>query len=277
VKLRTLIILAVATALMAPHIYHQSSFKRTLSRKIEADRVDHHGMAEDKHIDLDADQTGFMVGVGMGFVLTEDIIHEHINRLSPPFQARFHTWRWRNRLEVAASAQGLDQTHHFVNSYLVNFAPFVTDKLWVPLYTLALKKKYQYDHLQYSGLADVWQTSRQAYYYSRGDCEDHSLAVADWMISMGREARVVLGDHNGNGHAWVVLFHDSRTYLIEATSKRKIKNLRHYPLASLAKGYHPKFQFDRTHFWVNTGSTFTTRYKGQPWVLRSTFKKSRTS
>jgi len=139
---------------------------------------------------------------------------------------------------------------------------------------LAVKKRYQFDHLQYSGLADVWQNSIQAFYYARGDCEDHSIVLADWLISLGKDARVALGDYNGNGHAWVVLIHDQKEYILEATSKRKIKSLKHYPLAGLARGYHPTFQFNRTEFWVNTGTKFTTKYTGKHWVLRSRFVKS---
>jgi hypothetical protein len=272
-KIGTYLIVLIAAVLIAPHLFHQYQFQRKLKARIKHDQVDTVQRGSNKNIDLGNDQTGFMVGVGLSFVLTEKTVWAHLNQKSSRQQAHFSTWKWRNRFEVAASAQGLDQRHHFVNSYLVDFKPFDTDVLWVPLYTLALKKKYQYDHLQYSGLADVWQNSRQAYYFSRGDCEDHSIALADWLISMGQDARVVLGKYKGGGHAWVVLFHDSRAYLLEATSKRKIKNLRHYPLAGLAYEYHPRFQFDRTRFWVNTGSRLTTRYTGKHWVLRSRFKK----
>ena len=270
-KLSKWLIAAILTASLVPHLYQRLHFNDRHQDPIDEDR-----MIEMRDSDLAADQTGFMVGVESAFVLTENIIHQRIARKALLDQAHFSTWRWRGRTEVAASAQGLDHLHHFVNSYLVGFKPFDTDKIWVPLYALAQKKQYQYDHLQYSGLADVWQNSIQAFYYTRGDCEDHAIALADWLIEMGCHARVVLGDYNGNGHAWVILFHEGQTYLLEATNKRRMKSLKHYPLAQLARGYHPRFQFDRQGFWVNTGSAFTYRYTGEHWVLRSRFKKGRT-
>ena len=58
-----------------------------------------------------------------------------------------------------------------------------------PLYTLAQRKRYQLDAKQYAGRSEVWQTSRQAFFYPRGDCEDHAIALADWLIEMGEDAR----------------------------------------------------------------------------------------
>ncbi len=269
-KFKTLFVVIFIGLLIAPHIYQQFKFKRELKN-----RIDNSQTRLERNKNYNVDQTGYVKGVGFNCLLTEKIIHDKLKKSSLKRQSYFSAWKWRNKVEVTASAQGLDKLHHFVNSYLVGFQPFDTDKLWVPLYTLAIKKKYQYDHLQYSGLADVWQNSLQAFYYSRGDCEDHSIALADWLISLGKDARVVLGDCNGNGHAWVVLLHDRKEYILEATNKRRIQSLKHYPLSGLAKGYHPTFQFNRTDFWVNTGSKFTTKYTGKQWVLRSHFIKSR--
>jgi hypothetical protein len=270
---KSLLTLLIIMVLVGPHLCHQYQLQHRLKTSLEHDRI----ADQEEGANLEVDQSGFMVGVGENFMLTEEMVQTLIQQRGFSDQAHFSTWKRNNRLEVAASAQGMDHYHHFVNSYLVGYQPFETTDLWVPLYTLALKKKYQYDYLQYSGLADVWQNSIQGYYYPRGDCEDHAIVLADWLIEMGLQARVVVGDYKGNGHAWVVLFHEGQTFLLEATSKRKLKNLKYYPLAALAKDYHPKYQFDRSNFWVNTGSRFTTHYAGQRWALRSRFKKSPTS
>jgi len=180
-------------------------------------------------------------------------------------------WNWGGVRNATASAMGVDRRHHFANSYLVGYQPFESRRVWVPLYTLAMRKRYEYDHLQYSGLKDVWQNSKQAFHYTRGDCEDHAIILADWLISMGVDARVVMGTHRKQGHAWVVYFDNGKAYLLEATSKRRKRLKGSIPLATTMTAYYPTHQFNRDKFWVNTGSRFTTRYDGPQWELRSRF------
>ena len=189
----------------------------------------------------------------------------------------FYTW---SRLggaqavntEVTGSATGVDGNAWFVNSYLVGYKPFDTNSVWEPLATLSLRKAYVLDHKLYGpNLAEVWQNSRQGFLYSRGDCEDHAIILADWLIAMGHRARVVLGKHRNQGHAWVVLFKDGQEYVLEATTKRRPKSIRDFKLAALATDYRPMYQFDRDSFWVNTGSVFTNRYSGKQWQERSQF------
>ena len=188
-------------------------------------------------------------------------------------QAGTLLWDLGQDLPVTATAFGVDRQHHFVNAYLEGFQPFRTEQLWVPLYTIAHKLVYQRDHLQYSGLQDVWQSSRQAFYNTRGDCEDHALILADWLISMGYDARVVLGTAMREGHAWVVVFHEGQEFLLEATSKRKKMDWSLYPLAGLQTDYQPKYMFNRRFFWTNQGSEFTTRYSGGQWLRQSRYKR----
>jgi len=184
---------------------------------------------------------------------------------------------WKQIRFACASASGTDEIQHFVNSYLVGFAPYVTENAWEPFNVIAKKKVYQRDRYQY-GKREVWQTSREAYYNTRGDCEDHALVIADWMIAMGFDARVVGGrkSHNGRnpgGHAWVILFHKGKEYLLEATIK-KAANTRTLPLARLMTDYHPECMFNRDFFWVNQGNpAWTTRYSGNKWVKQSRFRK----
>lgn len=184
-------------------------------------------------------------------------------------------WDLGQDLPMTVTAVGVDRQHHFVNAYLEGFQPFRTEQLWVPLYTIAHKLVYQRDHLQYPGLQDVWQSSRQAFYNTRGDCEDHALILADWLISMGYDARVVLGTAMREGHAWVVVFHEGQEFLLEATSKRKKMDWSLYPLAGLQTDYQPKYMFNRRFFWTNKGSEYTTRYSGVQWLRQSRYKRGR--
>ncbi len=169
----------------------------------------------------------------------------------------------------AMSALGVDGEHHLASAYLEGFQPFETDNPMIPLYVLAQRKRYQLDSRNYWGKDDVWQTSRQAFLYPRGDCEDHAIVLADWLTMMGEDARVVVGDWGRERHAWVILIRNGREYLLEATKKSGLGRNRPYPLASLHPEYKPDFMFNHEYFWVNTGSNHTTRYRGRAWQRRS--------
>jgi len=203
--------------------------------------------------------------------LSEKQIQGFLMDVEKKNRAGVRYWSQKDQEVVSASAYGTDGKHHFVNGYLVGYEPFEAEQLWVPHYAVSMRLKYEPDSKQYGGLLDVWQSSKQAFFNTRGDCEDHSLVIADWLIAMGEDARVVLGKLKMRGHAWVVVFKDDKVFLLEATNKLKRKLWRHYPLAGLVANYHPEYMFNREYFWVNTGSTLTTDYKGQHWVKRSRY------
>ena len=171
-----------------------------------------------------------------------------------------------------ASAPNIDNHHQIVNSYLVGYSPFETDNLWIPYLTLSQRKSYQYDHLLYNGRQEVWQTSEQAFNFTRGDCEDHAIALADWLIELGEDARVVIGHHKEEGHAWVVLFKNGKEFLLEATRKVNHRSVMRYPLAKYETSYRPKYMFNRHDFWVNEGSVYTTRYHSDKWIKKSYYQ-----
>ena len=175
-----------------------------------------------------------------------------------------------NHQPYTMSALGIDNRHHLANVYLEGYAPFTVENVMIPLYVLAQRKSYQLDSKHYWGKEDVWQSSRQAFYYSRGDCEDHAIILADWLITLGEDARVVVGNWGGEGHAWVILFKDGIEYLLEATRKSGLGRNRPYPLAALHPEYHPEYMFDQSGFWVNNGSVYTTNYSGKHWQKQST-------
>lgn len=177
----------------------------------------------------------------------------------------------RGAKDFSASATGTDLKHHIVNSYLVGYSPFYTKNTWIPWQTLAKKKTYQTDHVTYKGRPDVWQTSKQAYRLTRGDCEDHAIALADWLISMGDDARVVVGTYKGGGHAWVVLLKDGKEFILEATQKSGLQTMIRFPLAKQMPGYRPSYMFNRKYFWKNTGSRATSDYSSSKWIKKSRF------
>jgi predicted transglutaminase-like cysteine proteinase len=207
-----------------------------------------------------------------GNKFSEQQIHSHFqNRSINEMTLGVAYWSFLNNPPVTASAFGTDYLHHFVNHYLVGYAPFQTKILWIPQYTISMRLTYQLDAQQYGGFKEVWQNSREAFINTRGDCEDHALALTDWLIEIGIDARVVLGSYKNQGHAWVVVFLESGVFLLESTSKQKNKSWRHYPLAKFEINYHPKCMFNRDYFWLNNGSSYTTLYEGNNWVKKSRF------
>lgn len=162
---------------------------------------------------------------------------------------------------------------YFVNGYLTGFVPFEPQNMWLPLNYLQTRLKYQYDEVDSKSREEVWQTSKESYIKLHGDCEDHAILLADWFIGLGYDARVVTGmvKQRGDapeGHAWVVLFYDGKEYLLEATKKSKWNRI---PLAKTQNNYFPKYMFNRTDFWVNTGKVFTTKYSGSKWKKNGRF------
>jgi transglutaminase-like putative cysteine protease len=219
-------------------------------------------------------QRGYMQVFGSSKIFEDELVRYEINKLPITQRSFSYLWRWEGIEQAAETAYSTDGQHYFVNSYLIGFAPFQTDQPWVPLLTLAHRKSYQYDDVTYPGLKDVWQNSKDAFVQLRGDCEDHAILLADWLIDMGIDARVVVGTYKGQGHAWVIAILDDKEYLLEATNKRKTNRWNAYPLAFYETDYRPVAQFNREFFWVYESPIATTRYRGANWVLKSKFVRS---
>lgn len=158
--------------------------------------------------------------------------------------------------------------NHFYppNGFLIGSVPFLATQNWIPLYSVAEHMRYRYDHEQFPGRDEVWLTTMQAWNGSQGDCEDHAILLADWLIEMGLDARVVIGTHREGGHAWVIVFAEGKEYLLEATDKTRVRRWSAYPLALALPDYHPSIMFNRHLLWVNTGSPLTVSYSGKHWA-----------
>ncbi len=187
-------------------------------------------------------------------------------------QARPYLWQDNTGKPAVLSAQGTDRQHHFANSFLVGARPFPIDNPALPLYFLAQRKVYQYDQEQYQR-GDVWQNSAQAWVYLRGDCEDHAMILADWLIAEGFDARVVIGSYRGEGHAWVVALLQGQTYLFEATDKQAGKTWQHLPLAALATDYQPELMFNRDTFWISTHPATARDHRSTHWLETARFSE----
>lgn len=214
-------------------------------------------------------QFGHVISADGSVSMNEDELNNSI-LAQPRSKDRPFVWFDRQNQVTTLTAMGIDRRHHFANSYLIGFEPFATDNNWMPLYILASRKVYQYDHEQY-GLDDVWQNSAQAYQQLRGDCEDHAIILADWLIASGIDARVVLGKYRGEGHAWVVAYSAGQAFLLEATGKRRFRHWNYYPLASLSKDYQADFMFNRSSFWRKASTATGADYSSEQWIETSVF------
>lgn len=182
---------------------------------------------------------------------------------------------WFNQDDsFCASALGSDDKQHFVPGYLSNFQPFETEHIWVPLKTLAMKKRYMYDHEQYNGYKDVWQYSVEGYTNTIGDCEDHSIVLCDWLLSLGYETRVAVGTYDKQGHAWVVLYKDNKEFILEATQKSNLGRNAHYPLAALVPQYKPVFMFDQLHIY-RPNSTGERSHEKSKWHRSTSYLRNK--
>ncbi len=226
---------------------------------------------------LNQEQHGNALSLRTGEVISSEQIQSWLDNSKKTQQQLAYSMRWLDdtRRQFTESSMGVDRKHYIANSFLVGITPFATENPWLPLYTLANRKTYQLDSEQYQG-ADVWQNSAQAFANLRGDCEDHAIVLADWLISMGIDARVVLGRYKQGGHAWVVAFMEEEAYILEATSKREVQNWKHYPLASVASHYFPSAMFNRKSFWLKRGSAHAKDYSDSAWEEVSHFEKQKT-
>ena len=102
---------------------------------------------------------------------------------------------------------------------------------------------------------DSWQTSAETLERASGDCEDTSILLADWLISRGFEARVVIGETEAfQGHAWCVARAEGEVYLLETTLEGD-DDPGEPPLAiTMSDRYRPEYLFDRDRLYFFAGS-----------------------
>ncbi|MBN1586260.1 MAG: transglutaminase domain-containing protein [Candidatus Omnitrophica bacterium] len=121
----------------------------------------------------------------------------------------------------------------------------------------------------------MWQNSRQAFLHAKGDCEDHAILLADWLIEAGYDARVALGYCDEGFHAWVVLLYEGKEFVLEATTRMRPSKWEYYPQVFRLSEYRPCYQFNREFFWVNNSSETNRYYTGGSWELVSKFVSER--
>jgi len=105
---------------------------------------------------------------------------------------------------------------------------------------------YKRDNRSPTTTRESWQPGVETLTRQSGDCEDSSILAADWLISRGFDARVVIGKAGPQreGHAWVVVLVEGIAYLIESTMEPPPAG--YSPTVMLlGKNYFPEAMFDR--------------------------------
>jgi predicted transglutaminase-like cysteine proteinase len=154
---------------------------------------------------------------------------------------------------LAADTQG---RFRYMNEFLTGYAPPARfrkgqsrlEELMTIWQAVARQCRYTKD----SGTDnnDAWQTGLETQVMGKGDCEDTSILLADWLLSRGFQARVALGRYaERGGHAWVVVRLDEKDYLLESTEGASHATAP--PLLSdLGSRYVPEVLFDREAFYT---------------------------
>jgi len=184
-------------------------------------------------------------------------------------KSKYQYTSWSNKrtgFEIAVAGRDIHKKNYFVNGYLLGFKPFETDQAWFVPLAIAKRTVYRYDKKQFG--QDTWLTAAQLWNQRKGDCEDHAIAIADWLIEMGHDARVVLGMTERTGHAWVAVFEEDIVYVIEATAKSP---KRIPPRQEFVTDLFPQQMFNRDFLWHNKGGSTNLDYLSKDWIKTSKF------
>jgi hypothetical protein len=166
--------------------------------------------------------------------------------------------------------------YHFVNDFLIGFHP---PALFPPSQTKLDEMRtiwqgvwnstdYTRDDRGDTSLGrDAWQTGAETLMRGGGDCDDLSILLADWLIARGFEARVALGDWDGEPHAWVVVLLEQKTYILEATAEPPASAGEIATAATVAARYIPEMMFDREacYYWPDKNLRFNGAYWSTKW------------
>lgn len=124
---------------------------------------------------------------------------------------------------------------------------------------VARKCRYQYDAKRISG-GDSWESPIDTYRVGSGDCEDTSLLLVDMLIGHGFDARVALGRHDREGHAWAVVNLEGEQYILESTWEHVDRLSSPPSMNDVGLEYQPEYLFDREAIYFKNQSGWTCEY-----------------
>lgn len=156
--------------------------------------------------------------------------------------------------------------YHHANEYLTGYAPPArfpegisrVNEMLLIWNSVVNSIRYVLDNADGNEKNDAWQHAQETQALGKGDCEDSSIYLADWLIARGFNARVALGHYaERGGHAWVVVQLEGKTYLLECTNP-ETDTSRPPLLEDVASRHVPDRTFDRDGF-------YTRKNPSAPW------------
>jgi predicted transglutaminase-like cysteine proteinase len=116
--------------------------------------------------------------------------------------------------------------------------------------------KYVSDEEQF-GREDYWMPPEEFEERKKGDCDDFALWTWRQLLGMGYKSRYVLGrvGKYGEGHAWVTMKKDGKSYLVEPL----MSYVGSFPRLSVAR-YEPRGSVEwdrkRLHYFIHEKRSF---------------------
>ena len=181
-------------------------------------------------------------------------------------------------LDYGVLAPDQDGRFRFVNEYLTGYQPptryAVESNRLHEMFTIwnAVVSSFEYTKDTHSTAPnrDCWQTAIETLVRAKGDCEDSSILLADWLLARGYDVRVALGRYGDMGqHAWCVVRIDNVDYLLESTEGPP--NIEKLPFVSeIGSRYVPETLFDRENIYVRGKPQ--ERFDGNYWSPKNWVK-----
>jgi hypothetical protein len=148
----------------------------------------------------------------------------------------------------------------YVNEFLTGYQPPASypedmdrlEEMYMIWRTVVSHCTYTRDSSDPARKRDSWQTALETQCLQRGDCEDSTIFLADWLMARGFQVRVALGHYGDIGeHAWCVVRLDNVDYLLESTEGPPDPSEPPYA-SDVGSRYTPETLFDRDAIYVRS-------------------------
>ncbi len=206
-------------------------------------------------------QSGNIINLGTNTIIRESDLETGFEQLIDTKNTSLLSLISSDKKLSLRVAFGSDNKYHAVNAFFTGFNPFYVDSPLKAWKLLSKRIQYKKDN-ESTDSRDIWFNSAETFNRRTGDCEDSSILLADWLISLGYDARVAVGSIKGAGHAWVII-QDNQTknwFLLESTHYPVYNTL---PLAAQQADYKPKIMFNKEYVWENMDEKNNNYYDDQ--------------
>lgn len=124
------------------------------------------------------------------------------------------------------------------------------------------KCRYVSDQAQF-GKKDYWMPPQEFEERKKGDCDDFALWTWRQLLTMGYDARFVVGHSGryGSGHAWVTYTENGRTFLVEALAAWATPKLPRLSTVRYQPGISVTWDGTRLHYYEHEKKTYVPSFR----------------